>query len=344
MKTGLLIDNRHDFEKSKDYKFEETVSSFNVLWKSDYKDRYFFEYNQSSSLSCTTLYSAIIQEFLGNGIRSRRDVYRRRVNFSGGGMFSYDMMRLTTSGMATEKTLPSQSMNESKMNQNYAVTTQIIQERAESDLEDNYLTFDNPKDIDALAKAITSRPIYLLVFFDEAGREWWREEPINIFNFKDSDKFTSKVTRHLVVGVDYFMENGKKYILIQDSAGIGTGIGKDKNLRKVSADFIFQRCYEAGVILGNNVSDIKKPIFNVNKVLRNGDNGDDVKQLQAVLIHEGLLKIEKPTGLFRGMTLKAVIGYQERYRKEILEPLGLKRGTGIVARRTLDHMRGKYMV
>jgi len=65
-------------------------------------------------------------------------------------------------------------------------------------------------------------------------------------------------------------------------------------------------------------------------------NNPQVKCLQEFLKWEG--KDIYPEGLVTGnffeLTKKAVIRFQEKYKKDILEPLGLKRGTGYVGRMT----------
>ena len=71
-----------------------------------------------------------------------------------------------------------------------------------------------------------------------------------------------------------------------------------------------------------------------------GMRGDDVKLLQEILIAEGVwqrLEIEA-TGYFGYITQESVIKYQEKYTLEILEPLGLIKGTGFVGASTRDHL------
>lgn len=85
-----------------------------------------------------------------------------------------------------------------------------------------------------------------------------------------------------------------------------------------------------------------KPKFSQTKTMKLGDRGDNVKELQAVLIYEGLLKIKEPTGLFLGMTRKSVMDLQTKYKDEILTPVGLKSATGIVGSQTLKFLNKKY--
>ncbi len=62
---------------------------------------------------------------------------------------------------------------------------------------------------------------------------------------------------------------------------------------------------------------------------------DQVKKLQEILARdpniypEGLV-----TGNFLSLTQQAIIRFQEKYKNEILTPLGLERGTGFVGQST----------
>jgi len=85
-----------------------------------------------------------------------------------------------------------------------------------------------------------------------------------------------------------------------------------------------------------------KPKFAQSKPMKVGDRGENVKQLQAVLIYEGLLNIKAPTNYFGGLTRQAVIQLQEKYRAEILTPVGLRFGTGIIGKSSLAFLNNKY--
>jgi peptidoglycan hydrolase-like protein with peptidoglycan-binding domain len=71
-----------------------------------------------------------------------------------------------------------------------------------------------------------------------------------------------------------------------------------------------------------------------------GMRGDDVKLLQETLIAKGVwqrLDIEA-TGYFGYITQESVIKYQEKYALEVLEPLGLIKGTGFIGPSTRSHL------
>lgn len=60
-----------------------------------------------------------------------------------------------------------------------------------------------------------------------------------------------------------------------------------------------------------------------------GNTGSKVKSLQRVLINEGLWEAKVgATGYFGPITRASLVKFQERYNREILQPLNLKAGTG----------------
>ena len=74
------------------------------------------------------------------------------------------------------------------------------------------------------------------------------------------------------------------------------------------------------------------------KDLQKGDSGKDVESLQSCLARDSQIYPEgKISGEFGEQTKQAVTRFQEKYYKEILEPTGIEKGTGIVSKKT----RGK---
>lgn len=342
--TGVLLDNRQDSEKAKDFRHEELAMGFAPYkWEErPAKSKYFFPYNQSSSLSCVAGGGAIILEHFDGGIISRKDIYNRRSNYPGGGMFMADVCDLIKKGSAEEKYVPSQGLGENQMNQRYSVTPDIIKSRASKKVG---MTVAISNNIDEVASVLATSPVIAFWYFDVNGKEWWKTNPAIQFDFKSY--VDAGVTRHQVVIVDAILIDGKKFLIGQDTAGVGSGFGENSNLRYISEEVVSKRLYAASYAIDDE-SDIMQPItiekpkyFNT-KTLQIGDNNDAVKSLQAVLIYEGLLKIKAPTGFFGGITRKAVIALQEKYKDEILTPAGLKVGTGYVGKLTNLFLNNKY--
>ncbi len=83
----------------------------------------------------------------------------------------------------------------------------------------------------------------------------------------------------------------------------------------------------------------KEPAFQFKSNLKLGAQGQEVKELQKCLANPPAGGPEvypegEITGLFGKLTAAAVIRFQEKYKKEILDPQGLEKGTGEVLRAT----------
>ena len=255
-------------------------------------------------------------------------------------MAGVDLLKIMTKGACVESLMPSQNQGESQMNQRPLITTDIIASRA-NNKTGAYFTFDKP-DFDKIAEQVTRTPVVGFFYFHENGREWLKEVPNILYDFKTpTDQFT---TRHQMCIVDAVKIGSTDYLIVQDTAGVGTGFGEHNNLRYISREFASKRLYWAGYAVDNLEEPIvaTKPKFAQSRAMKVGDRGANVSQLHEVLIYEGLLKIKSPTGYFGGMTKKAVIDLQNKYKAEILTPVGLKSGTGFCGASTLKFLNKKY--
>jgi len=74
--------------------------------------------------------------------------------------------------------------------------------------------------------------------------------------------------------------------------------------------------------------------------LFSGTEGNDVKALQEILIREEVWERQdvEATGYFGPITKEAVVRFQEKYSSDILEPLGLEKGTGFVGPSTRAYL------
>jgi len=83
----------------------------------------------------------------------------------------------------------------------------------------------------------------------------------------------------------------------------------------------------------------KKPSFVFKKRLEKGCRGKEVEELQKCLSSisingKAIYPQGEITGYFGNKTKQAVISFQEKYYKDILEPWGFKKGTGVVGKTT----------
>lgn len=77
--------------------------------------------------------------------------------------------------------------------------------------------------------------------------------------------------------------------------------------------------------------------------LKQGSSGADVVALQHVLQLEGCFPTNQSfTGYFGSVTFAGVVALQQKYASEILTPVGLSHGTGIVGASTIAWLNSKY--
>jgi len=115
------------------------------------------------------------------------------------------------------------------------------------------------------------------------------------------------------VAYEFDVEKAKK--LLDDAGFAVTPEGKREKIVRKEADFSFK-------------SDLKT-----------GSQGKEVEELQKCLAKDPDVYPEGEIASFFGnSTKKAVIKFQEKYAKEILEPTGLKEGTGMVGKATRDKL------
>jgi len=84
---------------------------------------------------------------------------------------------------------------------------------------------------------------------------------------------------------------------------------------------------------------VKEPPFQFKSNLSFGSKGKEVEELQKCLAKDPEVYPEgEITGYFGNKTKEAVIRFQEKYRKEILEPFGLEKGNGEVRGKTREKL------
>lgn len=326
--TGVLPDNRSASEKAKDYLSEEmmppsvpdpfsnaqlTISPFPYL-------------NQLGTSSCVahavTLALAIERKADVNNfsILSAMFPYRLRSNYAQAGSAPQNIFQiLKKTGSPLSDSLPTPQF-EFQAN-NLALTDQMYTEASIYKGLD-YYTLGVPNSILTIARiAMQGHGVPITLFATE--EEYSIQYP-TIINPKLT--YYQAEIQHEVCVLPYsgFIKDGVKYVAIQDSAWFGGW-----KLRYLSEAFIKARVYGAGYwdtvqILATG----KYPKHVFTYPLRLGDNNDEVKLLQQMLIAEGLLPATLATGLFGGKTLAAVRAFQSKYASDILIPAGLTAPTG----------------
>ena len=356
--TGALIDSRLDEEKEKDFEHEELFAAGAIVWKEKAFNevKRYTPRNQSMSLSCVANGGAITleaAELLETGkvvVFSHKDIYIRRANKPWGGMGMDDLMRILREGAAYESQVPSNGLTETPINQQYPITNEITQARARHAQKASVTI--KTKSMDSVAQALEMGiPVVSFWFFSAYNdyQEYWNSRPqvidptLPLYDPKDDNR----VLHHQSIIVDYGTMNGVKGFFVQDSAGVGTGAGEHGDLRFIDANFFVVRNYALayGVDKANlDFDQPEKPHYRFTRSLKVGMDGDDVKELQRVLVYEGCMILKDLTTHFRGATLKGVKNLQEKYKDQILTPVGLKAPTGFVGAMTLKFLNEKYAI
>ncbi len=101
--------------------------------------------------------------------------------------------------------------------------------------------------------------------------------------------------------------------------------------------------------LNGKLSEINKDLMLFPQILKNnlkiGMRGNDVKILQQMLINEGFWKASVGvTGYFGPITKEAVMKFQNQYKTQILEPLGLSSPTGFFGPYTRKYLNENMFI
>lgn len=289
---GVVDDPRPRVEKDKDFTHDELAGAVILDWKEKSEWKHYTQREQDGSLSCVGQSAAKAFEIIFGDVSSAHPIYRSRVNYPQGGMWLQNMGEIAKKvGTTTEAADPSQWMNETEMNRPITVPTPITVE--------GYVTITDPTNIDAIAEAIELfKHCHLLVHANKKEYEKFIPEyqglPVNF--------------GHGICAIDYFLYNGKKAILIEDSTGSNTS---KKGQRIFTEDFIKYRVDGAMYFLLPKPT-VPPPHVTFTPTLKYGMVGPRVVELQDFLKSKGFFLSSVPsTGNFLKITKKSVIDFQK---------------------------------
>lgn len=310
--TGALPDDRKVEQKKDDVHFSEIVATASpVLWREKTKDtwRKFPELNQFQSLTCgaNALQKALgvmFNEAYGTYLAlSRAHIYQRRLNRPNGGMAMYDMFRIASEGVTLEMVVKDKLVVDADYDN--AVIEPWMKKEAETWKVGTPVYLQN--DIETIASVIqtTGKGVILLTYF--LSGEWSKEVPYIVNSALG--QYDPSSLRHFVVAVDYTLYNGKKSLIIEDSAHFG-GISR----RVVTEDWVKKRVIGAGYLMSFK--------FQEKQGQRPTYDGISIISAQRCLQYEGLFPnnisfIENvgPT------TKKALSDFQKKYDIYITQTL-----------------------
>jgi len=308
--NGALIDERPEEEKIKDYTFKEIVASADTPnWKEKKESEWikYPIYNQGNSDQCVafTLIKLMAITHLkdeGEWIEfSASDLYERRINNTAG-MGSDDAFRLLqTGGVTLAQLYPNKIINN---NTHRNLIKKHYRKVGEVFKIENYI-HASTKDMDAVASIIQKTGKGVMVWFWGSFKEWDRVEPSLIDT--QTNLFSASV-RHSVTCVDFFLINGKKFLLIEDSWG---NKGKEGR-RLVSEDFFSRRNYYAGYLMNFQFesSNTSEKYF-ITKPQKFGDTNEEIKEIQRYLQNKGYFpKNISLTGFYGAITANAILSWQ----------------------------------
>lgn len=327
--TGVVEDPRTLEEKELDYQAEEIASYTPPVWQNKGQNdwpRYDIR-NQDGSFSCVAQTLALmlgIENLREEGrfiTASAADIYDRRKNKPGGGMWGVDALSIASDFGATLETfMPSQNMSEAEI---------MNIDRKVSD-EQMGLIFkgggyvQHPFDIERIAS------------YMEANRKNGVAKPVMTwyrFNYQEwtgepKDLGLPKTVHHSVTAIDYGIYKGKKVLITQDSWGHHTTTFD--GLRLIDQEFIDKHMTFCASLhdLSNDwrnkvqqdenpepLPEPSKPGYNFTRQLKYGETSRDVAALQDILKYEGLFPANvESTGRYLQITAKSVLAWQKKHK------------------------------
>jgi hypothetical protein len=332
--SGAVIDERSEEAKGKDYFITETVSAFApVDWveKPRASWRKFRDQDQDGSGSCvaqTIKKLAGVQLWLEDGTYvepSATTIYQYRSNKPQGGMIGVEAFDIWKDyGIGLEAFTPSQLMNDEQMDS-------VKIEKYKKDIAKVFSITGHigirAGAFEEVASVIQTTQKAVMVWFFFNNEEWSREIPMVI------DPNTNPYTawaRHSVACVDFTLVDGKKYLVIEDSAHFG-GLTR----RLISEEFFTARNFFARYAMNfrfkENSQDVIPPpethkfkdsMFyipldakgNISDMVLHEKQKAEVMKLQDILKHEGLFALNiDSTGYYGAITAKAVLLFQKKY-------------------------------
>lgn len=340
---GVVEDPRPFEQRIKDYKSEELFGG-SPIWKEKGGDGWtkpVFVRNQDGSYQCMAYSGAKqlgVNEKIENGEfvnLSPTFIYQKRSN-TGGGMWMQNLLDIMVKyGSPKDEWFPCDGLSESQINvaplPSESVSNEALKYRGES-------YFQTPAfNIDEIAKAIDIAGSCIIIVRCNA-REW-TERPFIDPSIRDWADWN---VNHGIIALEYGLIDGKKHILIEDSWGSQFG---REGQRWLSEEFINKRMFGGGYVIDLRSKVPTEKFYFARDLTRSQMYREDVKNLQKVLILEGCMTVAEAKtgwGYFGNRTHNAVVKLQDKYKPEILTPVGLTKGTGYVGKSTRAFLNAKY--
>jgi hypothetical protein len=344
---GANIDSRSKEKKEKDYSYEEVYSAFGVIYKTREKGEVVMEYprkSQNLTSSCVahaTVLSYAIERKQETGEwfdGSEAFIYKLRSNYPEEGMIGDNASDILVNvGLTEYKVLPT-PFTEKEINA-LTITPKMIADAGKNKAKSYVSAYKvSWSQIAPVVSPNEGKGKPVTIFIYASKREWSREYP----TLEDKPKLGSAEVQHAVTILpdSVFNEGGVNYVVVQDSAWFG-----GKQIRYVSEEFINTRAYYMRFFTELKYElKPEKPQYVFTKELKVGERSDEVMKLQEALQYLGYFPSKvngaelKPTGFYGGITRQAVKDFQEAYKKDVLYPIGLSKGTGYFGKMSLKKL------
>ena len=178
-----------------------------------------------------------------------------------------------------------------------------------------------------------SIPRYFTIFLNPENSKAFEEKDVRIALNRGTDK--NEILNTFFSGKGKIVDSPilpNIYGFEQPSKTYEYNPAKAKNILEEAGFLIMENGFREKVVE-------KKPSFTFKNYLSLGSRSSDVSELQKCLSKDSDVYPEaKITGYFGTITKQAVVRFQEKYKKDILDPIGLKKGTGTVGGKTREKL------
>lgn len=316
---GALDDFRTPEQKAKDFHISEVVSAPAPVTLVEKHPNDWIKYpvrDQNGSSSCVAQTTAKIVGILAKQkggefpVLSAASIYNRRTNKPTEGMIGTNALDIArTHGLTLDSLLPSQLLSEAQLQAN--IEKGYADDIAQVFRIGSYVQF-TPLDFDTLVSTMLTTNKPAMVWFQFYGDEWSPEVPQVL---RSTPPF-----RHSVAAVDACLYNGKRGIVIDDSAHFG-GIAQ----RFITEEFYRARNLFAAYPINLKVASegIAKPTTIPSAIVSLGMKSDNVRNVQNALKWDGVFPVNvESTGFYGAITARAVKAFAVKYGIVPTDPNG----------------------
>ena len=187
-------------------------------------------------------------------------------------------------------------------------------------------------DIDSIAQAVRDAGGIIIGIYGQNNGTWLSE-------FPQAPTTTVGAWAHWLFLGKVVTVNGKVYLGVKNSWGSEVG---DNGWQYLGVEYL-PYIWRAFTFVNTGISKEFTHTFDTTQTYKVGANNPEIIALQEALKIDGEFPVNQVcTGYFGKITQQAVINFQKKYASDILAPLGLAKGTGVVASHTLAQLNNLF--